>query len=468
MGLLAAAPVFLIPLVLTPHLLFYYDITPKVVLLMLTAVAGLAALCWQLPSWTEFVRGRWSRWYSIAVACSLSITSIAALRSAERALSWYGSNWRRMGTLTEWATVIGAVWVAHWAVRSQQNLLVLLRTICAAGILASLYGITQYLGWDPILPHDAYSVGEGVYRIVRPPGTLGHSDYFAAFLLWPVFAAWALCGMERVSAWRWLARGTAMTGSIAILLTGSRGALLGLACGVGVRLLLKRPMVERALAISLIGVVAVAGFYLSPAGERLRARVHWVEEDPVGGARLLLWRDSLHMFAKRPVTGYGPETFSAEFPKFESAALARAYPDFFHESPHNLPLDVLTSEGALGLLALLGVAGVALAGGLAARRSMAALAFLPGLAATLTAHQFAVWIAPSAFYFYLAAGVLAGAGNRPGTVPQVAALTTASIGLARRRTARRSRRRALFDDRGIQADGSRLDAWLGREAARWR
>lgn len=402
---------FVLPLILTPRLLFYYDITPKVAILMLAAALALAAAAFQLESWVAFARTRWGRWYLAAVAASMIVAGIAARRSAEPALAWYGSNWRRMGTLTEWATVLAAAWVAQYAVSSKQRLLWLLRAISAAGLLASIYGIAQYFGWDPILPRDAYGVGEGVYRIVRPPGTLGHSDYFAAFLVWPVFAASALTAVEQVRGWKWFAAISAAAGSIAILLSGSRGALLALICGALVRVLLKRPSLRVVAASSLAVLASLALFYISPAGERLRARVHWVEEDAAGGARFLLWRDSLTMAFRKPLIGYGPEAFSSEFPKFESVDLARAYPDFYHESPHNLLLDVLTREGLLGLLALAAAVLAGILGGVQARtrNRPALLAFLPGLVATLIVHQFAVLIAPTAFSLYLGAGILAGA-----------------------------------------------------------
>ena len=53
--------------------------------------------------------------------------------------------------------------------------------------------------------------------------------------------------------------------------------------------------------------------------------------------------------------GFGPETFPAAFGPYESEGLAHLYPDFHYESPHNVALDALTSQGvpAEGL-ALLG------------------------------------------------------------------------------------------------------------------
>ena len=410
MVFLAGAVVFLVPLALTPHLLLYYDITPKIALIFLAAAAGLVALSFEWDSWAAFARVRTGRWFLSAACCSLLIGIISALRSAESSLSWYGSNWRRMGALTEAAVIFAGLWIAQYAIRSQRNLVILLRAICAAGLLASLYGVAQYLGWDPFLPRGDYEVGEGVFQIVRPPGTLGHSDYFAAFLLWPVFAGLALSLVERSAAWRTLAVAASAGASVTIVLSGSRGALLGLLAGAAVRILLKRPLSRNIAIGSAIALAFFAAFYISPAGQRLRARVHWIGEDRIGGARLLLWRDSLNMAAQKPLTGFGPDAFSAEFPKFESVALARAFPDFYHESPHNLSLDVLTSQGVFGFLALIVVIGAAVAGGLWQRTNPLVLAFLPGLAAAVIADQFAVLIAPTAFYFYIGAAALAGSG----------------------------------------------------------
>ena len=89
-------------------------------------------------------------------------------------------------------------------------------------------------------------------------------------------------------------------------------------------------------------------FYFSPAGLKLRARGQWELEDLRGGARLLLWRDSLRMARERSLLGFGPDTFGVEFPRYQSVELSRAYPDFYHESPHNIFLDALVSQGVPG------------------------------------------------------------------------------------------------------------------------
>jgi hypothetical protein len=110
------------------------------------------------------------------------------------------------------------------------------------------------------------------------------------------------------------------------------------------------------------------------------------------------------MAAAKPLTGVGPENFVAEFPRYQSEELERAYPDFYNESPHNLFLDVLTDEGGLGLAALAGLVFWAFAG---ARRGGPAVALLPAFAAALVAHQFIVFTAANSFFFYLGAALLA-------------------------------------------------------------
>ncbi len=436
MLLAATATVLLAPLALAPHLFYYYDITPKVALLLLGAAIALALASREWDSVLAFCGTRYGRWYAAAAGTGIALAGIATLCSAHPALAWNGSNWRRMGGLSECAVVLSALGIAAYTVRSPERLVWLQRAMCAAGLLTSLYGIAQYFGYDPFLPKAAYEAGEGIFQIVRPPGTLGHSDYFAAFLLWPVFAGiglwWELANdrsrygrfitaRKRFDRKRFdllLGAIAAVTGIVAILLSGSRGALLALLVSACVLAAMVRPRVRVIAGVAALAVLALGAFYISPAGERLRARVHWIGEDRVGGARLLLWRDSLRMSAAKPLTGFGPDTFVAEFPQYQSDELARAYPEFAHESPHNIFLDALTAEGVPGLLVLIAVAVAAIAGGLRAR----SVALLPGFVASLVAHQFIVFTAPTAFYFYLGAGVLAGAGASSSPVSRISSV----------------------------------------------
>jgi len=401
----------LLPLIITPGVFFAFDITPKIAALVLGTCVMLCFAKQNIKliyGMTRTACGRWFlgllalQWISLAVATALSLS---------RDLSLHGSGWRRFGFLTQTCVILVGVLTAAWISEHPPRIQTILRMSVGAGAVGAAYGIFQYFGWDPFISAKSYQAGEDVFMIVRPPGTLGHADYFAAWLGAAFFAGLALAPMEKAGWARASAWAIAGLAAVATLLSGTRSALLGLAAGIVVYVLVRRPRItRRSVALAAAAVACLVLFFVSPAGTRLRARVQWSTEDLRGGARLLLWRDSLTMAAQRPWTGFGPETFSVEFPKFQSLDLARAYPDFYHESPHNVFLDALTAQGALGLLALLSLAMFGLYVSTKLNREQRA-PLLAGWACLLVCHLFVVFIAPTAAYFYLWLAMLAGSAT---------------------------------------------------------
>jgi tetratricopeptide (TPR) repeat protein len=134
--------------------------------------------------------------------------------------------------------------------------------------------------------------------------------------------------------------------------------------------------------------------------------MRWFVEDPWGGARPDLWRDSFGMFIRRPAVGYGPEVFTATFPRFESVKLARAYPDFIHESPHNIFLDAAVAQGIPGLAILCLLFGLGLR---AAKPGLAG-----ALAAGIVAQQFTVFTLPTALITFTTVALAVALGEIPG------------------------------------------------------
>jgi hypothetical protein len=164
-------------------------------------------------------------------------------------------------------------------------------------------------------------------------------------------------------------------------------------------------------------VVGVA-FYFSPAGWNLRSRVRWFAEDPWGGSRALLWRDSLRMAGERPAAGYGPEVFTRAFPPFESVQLARAYPDFAHESPHNMFLDALVAQGIPGCLMLMALCGLGLWAGLwpalrGAPRRPAGVPLAATLAAGIVSQQFTVFTLPTGLLCFVTVALAVALVSQP-------------------------------------------------------
>lgn len=316
-----------LPLLITPGLFFHYESTPKLVALAIAVAIALPKTNFRiLPP--RFL------WLSIA---SVAWFALATATSSRPMISLLGSQWREFGLAGFTILVLAGLVAAAQLIEHPERKVVLLRSIAISGLVVSLYGIAQYFDLDPFQSAAAYHAYAGDDVIVRPPGTFGHADYFAWWLAVEFFCALELGG--------WLGGLAASVSAIAIVLTGTRAGIVAVLAG----LLLTRVRVRPALAV----VALLAAFAFTPPGARLRHRITWSADERTGGARPLLWRDSARMALSHPLFGTGPETFLASFGKYESEDLAKLYPDFHHESPHNLPLDAATTAGLPALLLLI-------------------------------------------------------------------------------------------------------------------
>ena len=431
MAFLLAVILAVIPLIIAPSALFYFDVTPKAAVALWGAAAVLP---WAAAGRLRSLRStRHGRWFCILLAVTALCAALSTAFSVRPQLSLVGTNWRRFGLVGQLAVFTLAAGAGEAAARGGAR--TMLRATALTGLPIALYGILQYFGWDPWLPSRAYHVGEGVWTIVRPPGTLGHAAYFANWLLFAVFAGVWLRLTERAAGWRMAGSAAACAAALAIVLSGTRAGLAGLATGGLLLWFWLRPRVSRRAVTAVAGVaVAFVLFYYSPAGERLRGRTRWYIEDTWGGARLRMWRDSLAMAVHRPAFGSGPETFSLVFPRYESKDLAAAYPDFYHESPHNVFLDALTAEGLPAMAAFAALCALALITAWRCRhqepRATGALA--AAIAAALVAHQFSVFTIPTALAFYVALALTAATGAKrvPAPLSRIAMAAAAPVAAA--------------------------------------
>ena len=392
----------LIPILTLPFWLFYFEITPKVAALLIS----LAIACAMAPQNARAILSLWNRrdgkravWLIALLALTVTISTVF---STQTSLSIGGTNWRCFGLVTQSAVLAFTLLIAANLSSNAVRISTILRAIAVSGSAIALYAILQYLGWDPLLSPATYHIGEGVWTIVRPPGTIGHADYLGSYLVFVMFLGGSLWMRESQREWRIVGVACAVLSAFAIILSGTRSAILAASCGVALLLFWLRPSVKKmSLGLSL-ALVALAGFYFSPMGLKLRGRTRWYVEDARGGARLLLWRDSLQLALNHVPFGGGPETFGANFPQYQSLELARAFPDFYHESPHNIFLEELTEQGVVGLVLFLAWTGFALRSAWRiSKRSQADAIIGAALFAGLISLQFNAFVLTTAFFFYL-------------------------------------------------------------------
>jgi O-antigen ligase len=355
-GRILIAAIAVTPLCLLPGVFLSHDLVPKLIAILCAA----ALLLFLLPRWGTAAHVLWAhrrgRYLLALAAAEISSLILSTLFSVQPALSLAGTVWRRFGAAEQIAIVVIAIAAASVAARNPRWPASLFRATSVTGGLAAIYGIAQYFGVDPVLDPALYTI-QVFGGIIRPPATMGHAIYFAAWLVPVVLVAAARARTEPDRFWRVLHAVSAALGCLAIVLSGSRGGVLALITGGVVLIAGKRsPEINissrRVLLSAAVVVAAAAILAISPAGANLRHRLVQWRQDP-GGPRLLLWRESPVLLLNHPLLGTGPETFAGEFRKIESVNMSRAYPDFYHETPHNAFIDAADAQGLPGLLILL-------------------------------------------------------------------------------------------------------------------
>jgi O-antigen ligase len=397
-----------VPLAIAPGLLLGFDVTPKLAILYLAA----AILLLLAERWWPGVARLWQAspgrlFYILLLAQSASLI-LSAVFSHDVSLAVGGTVWRRLGALTQIVILLVAAVLAAQVNINRGFTRRLLMVIEVCGAIAGIYGILQYLGWDPFLPASLYTV-RYTGDVVRPPATLRHAIYYANFLI-PVILIAATLALDAVTvAWRYFHAGVLAIAAAALLLTGTRSAFLGLMTGgilfafIQARRIGRTRILAYTAACALAGAALLALLIFSPAGRSFRIRLSQLAQDNAGGTRLMVWRDCWPLIADHWLLGIGPETFAGEFRRRQSLQLSQAYPDHYHEDPHNLMIGAAVSQGVTGFALMWGWIALGLVSAYrCVRKEVPEGAMLLAVTVALTiSEQFAPLTIANALYFYL-------------------------------------------------------------------
>jgi probable O-glycosylation ligase (exosortase A-associated) len=182
----------------------------------------------------------------------------------------------------------------------------------------------------------------GGNMVLGPPGTFisGNTEIGLALnMVLPFFVY--LMRDEKIPQLRWLWRAMFVFSIIAILITYSRGALLGL--GVVLAMLFLKSRMKFVVLLMMALAVPVL---LSTLPEKWFGRMETIqtyEQDRSAVNRLRAWRVSYKMALDRPITGYGFRPFSREM-------YLRYDPEYGPRSgdAHSIFFQVLAEHGFVG------------------------------------------------------------------------------------------------------------------------
>ncbi|HEV2689701.1 MAG TPA: hypothetical protein VGV35_14160, partial [Bryobacteraceae bacterium] len=117
----------LVPLLITPGLLSYFDVTPKIAILLF----GVSLiLLYPRGTWRD-IRTLWSaragRYFAVLLAAAWLSCFVATTFSRYPPLSVHGGTWRRFGLLSTTGLLLFAFAAAAWLAADRKNVLTLLR-----------------------------------------------------------------------------------------------------------------------------------------------------------------------------------------------------------------------------------------------------------------------------------------------------------------------------------------------------
>jgi putative inorganic carbon (HCO3(-)) transporter len=289
------------------------------------------------------------------------LTVAATAMSADPVHAIVGERLQYQGLLTTVAYVV-VFFAARYAFSEASQVRALAIALLAGGLIASAYGLAQWVGFDPIWA----DLFKG-----RIFSTMGQANALAAVLATSIVMAVPLAAAtgRRLLV---LAASLAFIG-LALVLTFGRGGYLGLVAGLavagavvlrGVDTAVVRRSAQRGAAgfAAALIIVATLAVVWQPAGDivaRVSERIAAVADpsESSNRIRLDLWTVALNITADHPLLGTGPDSYVLEFPDHRDDVLppdrAANLARFRVESPHNVYLAVASGAGIPALVALL-------------------------------------------------------------------------------------------------------------------
>jgi len=298
-------------------------------------------------------------WILLAV---FLVSLLATIFSVDANFSLWGSPYRSGGFVNFIFYILFAIFAFFIIKDSDWNIL----WNCAfiTGILVSLFAIVQYLG----LFSDILVSYEG-----RPPSTMGNPIILGIYLVLLFFPALTFAIKENLLSEKIFYYCTSLLFLLAILISGSRAAYLGILIGVIFFVLLypnkksespdyKKLFYLKITALVALCLIVIAVFYVNNNTKfpqflennrifqsvQQRLSIDLFLRDP----RFSAWQIAISALKEKPILGWGPENLSIGFDKYYNPSLPYISKEWggWWDRAHNFVLDLAVTIGIPGLI----------------------------------------------------------------------------------------------------------------------
>lgn len=268
----------------------------------------------------------------------------------------FWSNFERMEGWVLLIHLLGFFFAASAILRVERKWRAWFLASLGVAIIVSAHGVLQQMG--------VMQIHQGSTRI---DSSFGNSAYFAIYLLFNTFIAGWLALTEKRPWLKWSLIAFAAIESVLIILTETRGTVLGLVGGLALAAFLTAltagKQARRAAAGALALIILLSGsFYLARhsafvQGNDALQRIASISLAD-GQTRFTIWHMAFEGVLERPIFGWGQEGFNYVFNKFYEPSLYQQEPWF--DRAHNAFIDWLTEGGVPAFLLYLSLFGSAL------------------------------------------------------------------------------------------------------------
>ncbi len=250
--------------------------------------------------------------------------------------------WAQLMDTLQWGVIyflISRIVVNRWRFE------VFLLLYCLLNLKLAQFAVREYLSGQAMGRSASFMAAHGVGA--GSTGFFGNAGDFgvAMCVAWPLTAAAFAGGRSRTR--KYVAAATFLAVLAAIIVCGSRGAVLG-AVAVAALNLLKQPKRVAGAMVALAAAIAVIYFLPGASKDRFASALH-PHSDETATIRLNLWTAGLKMYSEHPVLGVGPGNFPSQYLIYHPESDRKAT----EWVPHSIYIQALSELGTVGGLALL-------------------------------------------------------------------------------------------------------------------
>ena len=285
--------------------------------------------------------------------------------------------------------------------------------IILSAVIVSIYGISQYFGFDPI-PRDEIRMSWSgrAFSTMGNPNFLG--TYMVIILPIPIFKF--LTDSKKINL---------LTGSIiylCLLVTFTRSALLGFAVILSfvTIFVIKRRDLWKNFTILMLVFVSIALFVNIESEGKLYGRLLSIgndaqalfeEEDgyeKAGANRVYIWLRTIDLIKESPLVGYGLENLQTVFVETYQDEMMEIFGEVYQvDRAHNEYLHVAVPSGVPALIAYLVFIYLCLKKGFELlRKDVSYLPYLTAVSAYLVQAFFNISVVSVAYIFWIFLGII--------------------------------------------------------------